>query len=139
MALAGCSSSEPASTAGGEATAQEQKAPEQKAPLSLDGTWKQVNSEADDSYQEAVISDGTITINWISPDTKSLYWVGTIPEIETTDDEFSWTSEGDIDEMASSIMASTSETKDFAYADGELTYELSALGVTTTVRMQLVE
>ena len=50
----------------------------QEGSLDLTGTWKQTNSQADDSWQEAIIESGTITVNWVSDngDTKSLYWAG---------------------------------------------------------------
>lgn len=106
-------------------------------PLDLTGTWKQVDGNSEDTWHEATISDGTIEINWISDggDTKSLYWKGTI-EIPENENEFTWTSQGDVDAMAASLLASTDETKDFTYKDNIISYEASAMGTTTTVKLE---
>ena len=133
LTLAGCSGGsteqEPAAS-----TAQE----EQAQPLDLTGSWKQVNKSSEDSWQEAVIEDDTITINWVSDggDTKSLYWAGTY-EAPTDDTEsYSWVSENDTSKTDKSLLASTAETKDFKYDNGVLSYEATAMGTTTTVKME---
>lgn len=113
------------------------QAEEQKAPLSLDGTWKQTNSSSEDSYQEAVIEGDTITINWVGPDTKALYWAGSYEAPTTSDDSYSWTSTNDTSQTQTALMASSDETKEFTYENGVLSYEVSALGVTTTVKLEL--
>lgn len=111
---------------------------EQAQPLDLTGSWKQVNKNSEDSWQEAVIDDGAITINWVSNggDTKSLYWAGTY-EAPTSDTEsYSWVSENDTSQTDKSLLASTAETKDFKYDNGVLSYEATAMGTTTTVKME---
>lgn len=111
---------------------------EQAQPLDLTGSWKQVNKNSEDSWQEAVIDDGAITINWVSNggDTKSLYWAGTY-EAPTSDTEsYSWVSENDTSQTDKALLASTSETKDFKYDNGVLSYEATAMGTTTTVKME---
>lgn len=109
-------------------------------PLDLSGEWTQTNSNSDTDYMEATISnDGTIEINWVfeEEDSISLYWAGTyvVPE-NVTEDEYSWTSENDTSKTDSALLASTSETKDFTYKDGVLSFEASAMGTTTTVEME---
>ena len=132
LTLAGCGGSagqEPAAS-----TAQE----EQAQQLDLTGSWKQVNKNSEDSWQEAVIDDGAITINWDSNggDTKSLYWAGTY-EAPTSDTEsYSWVSENDTSQTDKAPLASTAETKDFKYDNGVLSYEATAMGTTTTVKME---
>ncbi|BDF40038.1 MULTISPECIES: hypothetical protein [Bacteria] len=132
LTLAGCGGSaeqEPAAS-----TAQE----EQAQQLDLTGSWKQVNKNSEDSWQEAVIDDGAITINWVSNggDTKSLYWAGTY-EAPTSDTEsYSWVSENDTSQTDKAPLASTAETKDFKYDNGVLSYEATAMGTTTTVKME---
>lgn len=107
-------------------------------PPDLAGTWKQTNSKSEDSYQEAVLKDGIITINWVSDggDTKSLYWVGTyeVPKGATT--KFEWTSTGDTEKMSKSLLASTDSTKDMKYDNGTISYSASALGTTTTIKLE---
>lgn len=48
-----------------------------KGTTDLTGTWTSENN--DGSYQEAVITENSIEINWVTDDgaTKSVYWVGT--------------------------------------------------------------
>ena len=107
-------------------------------PLDLTGTWTQVNSNSDDSWQEAVIEGDTITINWISDggDTKSLYWAGSYDAPTEAVTEYAWTSNNDHEQTDTALLASGDDTKDFAYTDGQLTYEASALGSTMTIRLE---
>lgn len=114
-------------------------ASEPAEPLDLNGTWVQTNSNSKDSWHEAVIEGDTITINWTGEDTKSLYWAGSYVAPDTTEDAYSWTSENDVEKTSVALLASTAETKDFAYADGVLSYEASALGTTMTVKMERQE
>lgn len=112
---------------------------EEKAPADLTGTWVQTNSNSETDYQEAVISDGYIEINWIGVDTKSLYWAGDYIAPTTADEPYVWTSTNDRSKTDTALLASTAETKDFTYEDGELSYEASALGTTMTIRMERQE
>lgn len=100
----------------------------------LTGTWKQI--EADSNYQEAVIDDETITINWVSDEdkSKSLYWTGTF-EAPDSAGTYTWESQGDMEAMESALLASTSESKTFSYEDDLITYEVSAMGTTTTMQL----
>lgn len=63
----------------------------------LSGTWKQVNSNSSDSYQEATITANTIEIYWVSNggETKSLYWAGTYVAPSEAVDTYSWSSVND--------------------------------------------
>ena len=108
-------------------------------PLNLDGTWVQTNSNSEDSWQEAVIEGDTITVNWVSPDSVSLYWAGSYVAPDTTEDSYAWTSENDTEKTSVALLASTADTKDFSYEGGELSYEASAFGTTVTVRMERQE
>ena len=136
LVLVGCSSapaenvglSEPSSTQNASAT------PEPAPDLS--GEWKQTNSQSDDSYQAATISGDTIEINWVSNngDTRSLYWAGTFA-VPTEAGSFTFDSVNDTDKTDVAMLASGDPTKTFSYADGEISYEASALGSTTTVRL----
>ena len=107
-------------------------------PLNLTGIWTQTNSNSDDTWQEAVIEDGTITINWISDggDTKSLYWAGTFDAPTEAVEEYTWTSNNDHEQTDSALLASGDDTKEFTYKDGVLSYEASAMGSTTTVELE---
>ena len=117
---------------------QEQSQEQTAEPLSLTGTWEQTNADGD-TVMEAVIKGKSITINWVSDggDIESLYWKGSYKAPADDVDSYEWTSKGDTKAMSTSLLASTDETKDFVYKDGQLTYKASALGTTKTVRMAL--
>ena len=107
-------------------------------PINLDGTWVQINNASEDSYQEAVISGDTITINWVtaSTDTKSLYWAGSVEIPENAGDSFSWDSQNDTEQTQAAIMASGDDTKTFTCENGQISYDVSAMGMTQTVRLE---
>lgn len=107
-------------------------------PADLTGEWKQVNNDSEDSWQAATIEGDTITINWVSDngDTTALYWAGTYVAPTTADEPYSWDSENDHEQTDSAWLASTSDTKTITYENGQLSYEASAMGVTTTVRLE---
>lgn len=109
-----------------------------QTPPNLVGEWKQTNSNSEDSWQAATIEGNTITVYWVSDngDTKSLYWAGTFDAPTTTEEPYTWSSINDTEQTASALLASGDETKSFTYEDGEVSYEASALGTTTTVRLE---
>lgn len=103
-------------------------------PLDLTGTWA---SNEEGTYQEAVISDGTIEINWVSEDdTRSLYWAGTYDAPTKATNEYSWTSKNDTEKTSGAMLASSDDTKEFTYKDGVISYEASAMGSTKTVKLE---
>ena len=147
--LGACSSAEtssapestmPASSAVESGPASEDSSEEEPTPesVNLDGTWVQVNAASEDSYQEAVISGNTITVNWVtaSTDTKSLYWAGSVEIPEDAGNSFSWDSQNDTEQTQKAIMASGDETKTFTYNDGQISYDVSAMGMTQTVKLE---
>ncbi len=103
-------------------------------PTDLTGTW--VSEESEGSYQEAVISNDTIEINWVTPDSKAIYWIGSYEAPTEAVDEYSWTSSGDTEKMASALLDSQDELKDFKYKDGVISYDASMMGVTKTVELK---
>lgn len=112
------------------------KKEEPKEPVDLTGTWQSENN--DGSYQEAVITEDTIEINWVSDDgdTKSIYWVGTFTAPTEYTEEYKWTSDRDEEKTDFALLASTDDTKEFTYKDEILSYEVSALGTTTTLELE---
>lgn len=105
-------------------------------PLDLTGEWKQTNSNSPDSFQTATVTADTIEIYWVATDTKSLYWAGTVATPADAYDSFTWDSLNDTSKTESAIMASGDEKKTFTYENGELSYEVTALGTTMTVRLE---
>ena len=126
----GCSS-KPTSTGNGGKTSKK-KIPD------LMGGWKQENSKSNDSYQVATISGDTITIYWISDngDTKSLYWAGSFVAPTIAEEPYSWTSKNDCSKTEGALLASNDDTKTMTYQNGILSYEVSAMGTTTTVKLK---
>lgn len=108
------------------------------SPPDLTGSWKQTNSNSEDAWQSAEISDSTIEVYWITDkgDTKSLYWAGTFSAPETADEPYTWESANDKDKTGTALLASSDDTKSFTYENGEISYEVSAFGVTQTVRLE---
>lgn len=104
-----------------------------EATSDLSGTW--ISEKSGDSYQEAVITDNYIEINWMSKDTKSLYWAGSYIAPESAVTEYSWTSENDTEKTGSALLASGDDTKEFTYKDGVISYEASAMGTTKTMKL----
>ncbi|SHJ90053.1 hypothetical protein SAMN05444401_0063 [Clostridium amylolyticum] len=126
----GCSS-KPTSTGNGGNT------PKKQIP-DLAGEWKQENSKSDDSYQAATISGDTITIYWVTDkgNTKSLYWAGSFVAPTTADEPYTWTSKNDHSKTEGALLASSDDTKTMTYQNGVLSYEASAMGTTTTVKLK---
>ena len=121
------------SSSGANAATQQEEAPQ---PPDLTGEWVQVNSESEDSYQTATITADTITVNWNAPDTTALYWAGSFEAPTTADEPYTWDSANDTEQTANALLASPDETKTFTYEDGQISYSVSAMGVTTTVKLE---
>ena len=147
LALTGCSSdnttvkSDPVAqdTSKKESKPVVQETPKEEAkPVDLTGDWKQTNSASPDNYQAATIDGDVITINWVdeTTDSKSIYWVGTFVAPDEPGDTYSWTSDRDVAATDSALLASTDDSKEFTYEAGVLSYEASALGTTTTLKLE---
>jgi len=144
LGLTGCSgsnspdSSNADSNAGSSNAPSAEATPEAAAAPDLAGTWKQTNSGSDDAYQAAVITGDTITVNWVSDggDTESIFWVGTFTPPADDASPYTWTSTRDAAATDSAMLASTDDSKDFTFEDGEVSYKASLMGTTTTVRLE---
>jgi hypothetical protein len=108
---------------------------EAPAPMDLDGEWKQTNSNDPESFQTATIMGETIEVYWNAPDTKSLYWAGTVEVPQDGSTSFTWESVNDTTKTDSAMLASGDDVKTFTLENGELAYEVTALGTTMTVRL----
>lgn len=113
-------------------------AEEPATPPDLTGEWVQTNSQSDTDYMKATITEDAIEINWVfeSEDMVSLYWAGTFIAPTEPGDEYSWTSENDTEQTDTALLASSDATKDFTYNDGVLSFEASAMGTTSTIKME---
>ena len=139
LSLASCGDSEtnePDKTPPASEPAEKTENPVKEAP-ELTGEWKQTNSNSEDTYQAIYISDTAIEVYWImGEDTTALYWAGTYDAPETGDEPYTWTSKNDKDRTSTALLASTSDTKEFTYKDGKISYTASALGETVTVEAE---
>ncbi|MHB1235690.1 MAG: hypothetical protein ACYCZK_08450 [Microbacteriaceae bacterium] len=133
IGLTGCSA--PATSTGDSPAAAQPMEAAKPADLARD--WKQSNSQSSDSYQEATITADTIEINWVSDggDTTSLYWAGTYTP-PTKAGSFTWTSTNDTSKTDGALLASGDATKDFSFDGSQISYKVSALGTTTTVKLE---
>ncbi|MEY9850630.1 hypothetical protein ABH923_000308 [Leifsonia sp. EB41] len=141
IALTGCSTSPttaPASSSESKSSAAAKPTKEAAKPADLSGIWKQTNSAAANSYQEAEISGDVITINWVGDngDTKSIYWVGSFAAPTDAATPYTWTSTRDQAATESAMLASQDDTKQFTFQDDTISYSASALGTTTTIKLQ---
>lgn len=136
IALTACGGGTESAAPSSGAQAESQSEEAEEAATDLTGTWRQTNG-SEDSYQEAAISGDTVEIYWVSNggDTKSLYWAGTY-EAPTSAGAYSWDSVNNHEKTDSSLLASGDDTKTFTYEDGVLSYSASAMGTTTTVKME---
>lgn len=125
-------SSQPASSA---EVAEPTPAPTPEPAPDLTGVWTQV--DAGDSYQQATIQGDTIEINWISSDgTSALYWAGSFTAPENSAEPYSWTSNNDTSKTSGALLASGDASKEFTYENGTISYEVSMMGVTTTLQLE---
>jgi len=113
---------------------------ENKKSVNLIGEWKQVNSNSEDSWQSAMIENNEIKIYWVSDngDTTSLYWAGSFTPSTTNSETYSWESENNHELTKSALLASTDDTKTITYENKQLNYSVTALGITTTVKLEKV-
>ena len=111
---------------------------EPPTPPDLTGEWKQTNSNSEDAWQSAEIAGDTIEVYWVSDngEAKALYWAGTYTAPTTADEPYTWQSQNDKDKTGTALLASGDDEKKFSYADGVLSYEVSAMGVTQTVKLE---
>lgn len=107
-------------------------------PADLSGDWKQVNSASDTSYQVATISGDVIEIYWYDEEgeTKALYWAGSFEAPPTGDEPYTWESVNDKSKTDTALLASGDDVKTFTYQNGQISYSVSAMGVTTTVKLE---
>lgn len=102
----------------------------------LTGVWKQ--TDADDSYQKAIITSDTIEITWETENSSSLYWAGSFDPPTTAEEPYVWESKNNHALTDPALLASEDESKIFTYEDGYISYEVSALGITSTLKIEKI-
>jgi hypothetical protein len=140
LTLAGCSSTSTDASTTKSTTAEtpsEETVEEPAAPLDLMGEWKQTNFEGD-AYMVATIDAATITAQYVNAeeDTTALFWAGSYVAPTAGADAYSWDSVNDTEQTSKSLLASPDPTKTFEYADGVLSFPMSLMGVTKTIKLE---
>lgn len=138
LSLAGCGGGNENAPAAPDAPEVQESAP--VAPPDLSGEWKQANSNSEDSYQAAYISDGAMEVYWIvnegsDDEAIALYWAGTFTPPENADEPYAWESANDKSRTESALMASGDDTKTFTYENGKISYSVSIQGQTADVEL----
>jgi hypothetical protein len=139
LALTGCGATDamPASTA---PAATDEPKPAQETPQAPDltGDWKQSNSLSETDFMTATIADGVISIDWElgSEDMTAAYWVGTFEAPADATEPFAWTSQRDAAATDTAVMASTDDTKEFTYKEGQISFTVSIQDKSATVELK---
>ena len=139
LALTGCGGSGANSTTAPSAGTSDSM-PTEKAPQAPDliGAWKQSNPNSEKSYQQATITADTITVDWVTGggNTTSIYWVGSFKAPTSSNGPYTGTSQKDAAATKSALLASSDATKEFTYDGDTISYKVSAMGTTTTVKLK---
>lgn len=104
------------------------------------GDWEQTNSEDTGVRMSASVNaNDTIQIRMLSRDSSGIYWMGSFQVSDKDPDEpFELESKADPDAqkwMQESLFGSQDTSKIFAYKNGEITYDFTMMGVTSTIRL----
>ncbi|WP_432629025.1 hypothetical protein [Brotaphodocola sp.] len=104
-----------------------------ESTLDLSGTWSSDKSAG--NYQEAIISGDEIEIDWKTSDTSSLYWAGSYDAPVKNVKEYSWISKNNKEKTSTALLASQDDTKKISYKDGVISYDVSVMGMTQTMKL----
>jgi hypothetical protein len=144
LGFSGCSEpqnkSDPAPSSASVAPPEPAATEEPPSAPDLSGTWKQSNSRSDVDYMTAEVAAGVMTINWVlgSQDIDAIFWVGSFQPPSDASTPYTWTSTRDAAATETALLASTEDTKDFAYRDGTISFEVSIQGESATVELKKV-
>lgn len=101
------------------------------SPVTLDGKWEQT-SGMNGVVMTATIADGKIQIDMAMSNVSGLYWAGTF---DANSASITIVSKADTNALADDMLASEATSKTFTYKDGDLSYQFSILGMTSTVHL----
>jgi hypothetical protein len=110
--------------------------PTDTEPVSFTGTtWV---GNVNTSTFSATILENDIEILWKNEESSALYWKGTFPTPLNAHlgDMFTVTSVGNTEAMSNSLLGSQDETKVFTYENRTLNFQMTVMGVTTTVHLE---
>lgn len=102
-------------------------------PLTFDGIWKSKGNVV----MSAKIEGNAIDIDWIlDENNKSIYWVGTFPVPKTNSKDIVVISKPNQEIMELSVLGSTAKSKEFLYVDGRISFDFTALGITSRIELE---
>lgn len=102
-------------------------------PVVMTGTWTQT-SGISDITMTATITNDRIDVKMDTGDTSGDYWVGSFKSSNRST-SFTVQSTADTSAMEFDILASQDANKTFTYNDGDLSFPMSIMGVSTIVHM----
>lgn len=106
---------------------------------SFDGVWRQVDYNSE-SYLEAIIKDGIITINMMKDDEiVGVYWYGNVPALTGPVSDYQWVSDVDISKIHQDLVYLSDKEKHFIYINGRLWFPYSMSDYSIIMRLERVE
>jgi len=109
-------------------------------PKTLVGTWYQTNTLDSGVVMVAEVhSGGAIQVSMKTRDSSSIYWMCSFESYKNPRSNFKITSQADPDAqkiLAGSIFGSQDTSKRFAYKNGELSFDFTMTGTTSTIRLR---
>lgn len=108
--------------------------------LDLAGEWKQIDCNSETFFQTGTVKNNIIEIFWVNTEnnSKALYWSGTYSKPDNYSNDFSWDSLNNTEKTKGALMASNDTSKTFTYKDGIISYDVTAMGITQTVKLQKI-
>ncbi|WP_193597701.1 hypothetical protein [Microbacterium sp. YJN-G] len=147
LAVTGCSAAatpEASSSSAGESPAAAEPTPEQ---LDLTGEWSWHEAPDPEQTLTATITTDRIEIFWPSFEVgeegdafsgtmdSALYWAGSFTPPEPGEDTYTFISVGDTEAMQKSLLASSETEKEFSFANGGISFDLTIQGATKTLTL----
>jgi hypothetical protein len=106
--------------------------PKAATPTDLIGHWHQTKGMHDETMDADITSD-TIRIHLTMGDSTGVYWIGSFDPNRAISGAV--ISLGDTDAMSTQLYASNEKTKTFTYKNGDLSYEFSIMGISSTIHL----
>lgn len=116
--------------------------------LDLTGEWSWKDAPDPAQTMTATISADRIEIFWPSFEVgeegeplsgtmdKPLYWAGSFTAPEAGEDTYTFTSAGDVEAMKTSLLASGDSEKEFSFAEGSFSFDVTVQGETRTITLE---
>lgn len=106
------------------------------APPDLYGVWVMDGTDGTENVLQLVIEDDSMTVDFVLDGERWLYWAGSYAAPTEPGDSYKWTSENDRSRTDSSLLGSTSATKDFVYQGDRIAFDVTMQGETEHVELR---